>query len=157
RPVAVGDVRSAGSCRGRRKRSWAAHRRPLSRVLKAAVATFVLPHRLVGRRPADLKGQTTSGNSRTVTAVSGSGPYTETLSSPLSFRHAAGAAVTGAHSGSATATYQEPIPAGNGSCGSSTTSGTAIVNWGDNSTTVVGFNTAGAAAAVNLTGSVIPS
>ena len=33
---------------------------------------------------------------------------------------------TGVHSGTANATYQEPIPAGNGSCASSTTSGTAL-------------------------------
>jgi hypothetical protein len=98
-----------------------------------------------------------TAETRTVTAVSGSGPYTETLSSALSFSHIAGAAVTGARSGSATAKYQEPISTGNGSCGSSTTSGTAIVNWGDNSTTVVGYNTTGAAAAVNLAGSVVPS
>jgi hypothetical protein len=100
---------------------------------------------------------TSVAETRTVTAVSGSGPYTETLSSPLSFNHAAGAAVTGARSGSASAKYQEPIPAGNGSCGSSTTSGTAIVTWGDTSTTVVGYNTTGALAAVDLTGTVIPS
>jgi hypothetical protein len=92
---------------------------------------------------------------RTVTAVSGTGPFTETLSSPLSFSHAAGAAVTGGHSGSATATYQEPIPTGNGSCGSSTTSGTAIANWADGTTTVLSYATTGATAAVELTGSVI--
>ena len=98
---------------------------------------------------------TSIAETRTVTAVSGTGPYTETLSSPLSFSHAAGAGVTGAHSGSATATYQEPIPTGNGSCGSSTTSGTAITNWADNSTTVISYATTGAAAAVELTGSVV--
>jgi hypothetical protein len=97
---------------------------------------------------------TSIAETRTVTAVSGTGPYTETLNSPLSFSHAAGATVTGAHSGSATATYQEPMPTGNGSCGTSTTSGTAIVTWDDNSTTVFSYSTTGAAAAVNLTGSV---
>ena len=100
---------------------------------------------------------TSIAETRTVSAVSGSGPYTETLSSALSFSHAAGAAVTGGHSGSATATYQEPIPSGNGSCGSSTTSGTAIVNWADGTATVVSYGTTGALAAVELTGSVIPS
>jgi hypothetical protein len=100
---------------------------------------------------------TSLAETRTVTAVSGTGPYTETLSSALSFSHAAGAAVTGARSGSANATYQEPIPSGSGSCGSSTTSGTAITNWADGTTTVISYATTGAAAAVNLTGSVIPS
>jgi hypothetical protein len=98
---------------------------------------------------------TSTAETRTVTGVSGSGPYTATLSSPLSFSHVAGAAVSGAHSGSATATYQEPVPAGNGSCGSSTTSGTAITNWADSSTTVIGYTTTGAAAAVELTGTVV--
>jgi hypothetical protein len=100
---------------------------------------------------------TSIAETRTVTAVSGSGPYTETLSSALSFSHAAGAAVNGAHSGSATATYQEPIPTGNGSCGSSATSGTAIANWADGTTTVISYATTGALAAVELTGSVVPS
>jgi hypothetical protein len=63
---------------------------------------------------------------------------------------------TGVHSGTATATYQEPIPTGNGSCGSSTTSGTSITNWADGSTTVVSYDTTGATAAVELTGTVIP-
>ena len=98
---------------------------------------------------------TSSAETRTVTAVSGSGPFTETLSSPLSFSHVAGAVVTGAHSGSASATYQEPVPAGNGSCGSSTTAGTAITNWADGSTTVINYDTTGAAAAVELTGTVV--
>jgi hypothetical protein len=100
---------------------------------------------------------TSIAETRTVTAVSGTGPFTETLSGALSFSHAAGAAVTGAHSGSATATYQEPIPTGSGSCGSSTTSGTAITNWADGTTTVVSYDTTGATAAVELTGSVIAS
>ena len=100
---------------------------------------------------------TSLAETRTVTGVSGTGPYTETLSSALSVSHAAGAAVTGAHSGSATATYQEPVPTGSGSCGSSTTSGTAITNWADGTTTVISYATTGAAAAVNLTGSVIAS
>ena len=100
---------------------------------------------------------TSLAETRTVTAVSGTGPYTETLSSPLSSSHAASAAVTGSHAGAANATYQEPIPTGNGSCGSSTTSGTAITNWADGSTTVISYATTGAAAAVELTGSVIAS
>jgi hypothetical protein len=56
-----------------------------------------------------------------------------------------------------TVTYQEPVPTGNGSCGSSTTSGIAIVNWADGSRTVVDYATTGVAAAVNLTGTVVDS
>ncbi len=61
------------------------------------------------------------------------------------------------HSGTATATYQEPVPSGNGSCGSSTTSGTAISTWADGTQTVETYSTTGAAAAVNLSGTVVPS
>ena len=64
---------------------------------------------------------------------------------------------TGTHSGTATATYQEPVPTGNGGCASSTTAGTALATWADGTTTVVGYTTTGAAAAVALSGSVQPS
>lgn len=60
-------------------------------------------------------------------------------------------------SGTANATYQEPVPTGNGSCGTSSTSGTSVVNWADGTTTVVSYTTSGAAAAVQLSGSVVPS
>ncbi len=53
--------------------------------------------------------------------------------------------------------FQEPVPTGNGSCGHSTTSGTAIVTWADGSQTVVDYDTTGAAAAVNLSGTVVDS
>ncbi len=56
-----------------------------------------------------------------------------------------------------TVAYQEPTPTGAGGCSNSTTSGTAIVTWKDGSTTVMTYSTTGAAAAVNLSGSVIPS
>jgi hypothetical protein len=61
------------------------------------------------------------------------------------------------HTGTANATYQEPVPTGNGSCGTSTTSGTAFSNWADGTTTVVSYTTTGAAAGVSLSGSVAPS
>lgn len=64
---------------------------------------------------------------------------------------------TGTHTGTATATYQEPVPTGSGSCGSSSTSGTAITTWSDGTQTVESYTTTGAAAAVNLSGSVVPS
>jgi hypothetical protein len=54
-------------------------------------------------------------------------------------------------------TYQEPGPTGNGSCSSSTTSGIAILTWKDGTHTVISYSTTGVGAAVQLTGSVIPS
>jgi hypothetical protein len=56
-----------------------------------------------------------------------------------------------------TVTYQEPVPTGTGGCSNSTTSGTGIVTWSDGSVTVLGYSTTGAAAAVNLSGTVQPS
>src|SRR5213593_1165863 len=53
-----------------------------------------------------------------------------------------------------TVLYQEPIPQGSGSCGSSTTAGEALVTWGDGKHTVVDYNTTGALAAVVLQGTV---
>ena len=56
-----------------------------------------------------------------------------------------------------TVTYQEPLPTGTGSCGSSTTQGDALATWADGSATVVSYTTTGAAAAVQLSGTVAPS
>ncbi|HMC06616.1 MAG TPA: hypothetical protein VKG89_04380 [Solirubrobacterales bacterium] len=53
--------------------------------------------------------------------------------------------------------FQEPAATGTGSCGSSTTNGTGIVTWSDGTQTVVEYSTTGAAAAVNLSGTVVPS
>jgi len=53
--------------------------------------------------------------------------------------------------------FQEPVSTGNGGCSNSTTSGTAIVTWADGTVTVVQYTTTGAAAAVHLTGKVVPS
>jgi hypothetical protein len=50
-----------------------------------------------------------------------------------------------------------PVPSGNGSCDDSTTSGIAVVQWSDGTTTVVQYTTNGAAAAVVLQGNVIAS
>ena len=50
-----------------------------------------------------------------------------------------------------------PVPTGNGSCASSTTSGSAVVQCGDGTVTVIQYTTTGAAAAVALQGSVIGS
>jgi hypothetical protein len=53
--------------------------------------------------------------------------------------------------------YQMPRAQGNGSCGSSTTSGTAVAFWADGTRTVVTYNTTGATAAVHLEGTVADS
>jgi hypothetical protein len=50
-----------------------------------------------------------------------------------------------------------PAATGNGSCGSSTTSGIAVVQWSDGTTTVLQYSTSGALAAVTLQGSVVGS
>jgi hypothetical protein len=56
-----------------------------------------------------------------------------------------------------TVTYQEPLATGTGGCASSTTKGTALTTWADGSTSVLTYSTTGAAAAVQLSGSVAPS
>lgn len=56
-----------------------------------------------------------------------------------------------------TVTYQEPVPSGTGGCTNSTTSGIGIVRWSDGTVSVLSYSTTGAAAAVNLSGSVVPS
>jgi hypothetical protein len=53
--------------------------------------------------------------------------------------------------------FQEPVPTGNGSCGSSTTAGTSIATWADGTQTVINYSTTGAAAAVRLQGTVAAS
>ncbi len=53
--------------------------------------------------------------------------------------------------------FQEPVPSGQGSCATGTTSGIAIATWADGTRTVVSYNTTSAAAAVHLTGTVIQS
>jgi hypothetical protein len=73
-----------------------------------------------------------------------------------------GAPATGAVSAGEAVTingqqFQEPVPSGNGSCGSSTTGGTAIITWADGTQTVENYSTTGAAAAVNLQGTVADS
>jgi hypothetical protein len=56
-----------------------------------------------------------------------------------------------------TVTYQEPEATGTGDCASSTTQGEALATWADGTTTVVSYSTTGAAAAVELSGTVAPS
>src|SRR4051812_21793070 len=53
--------------------------------------------------------------------------------------------------------FQEPAATGTGGCSNSTTNGTAIVTWADGTRTVLTYATTGAAAAVHLSGTVVPS
>ena len=53
--------------------------------------------------------------------------------------------------------FQEPVATGNGSCSSSTTNGIGIATWADGTQSVIQYSTSGAAAAVQLQGTVIPS
>lgn len=54
-------------------------------------------------------------------------------------------------------TYALPQATGSGGCAESTTQGTGVVTWPDGTTTVVGYSTTGAAAAVTLSGTVLAS
>jgi hypothetical protein len=56
-----------------------------------------------------------------------------------------------------TVQYQEPLPSGSGSCGSSTTSGQSLSQWADGTNTVVAYTTSGSGPAVALVGTVQPS
>jgi hypothetical protein len=56
-----------------------------------------------------------------------------------------------------TVNYQAPVATGTGSCASSTTKGEALTTWADGSTTVISYSTTGAAAAVQLSGTIAPS
>jgi hypothetical protein len=56
-----------------------------------------------------------------------------------------------------TVTYQEPVSTGTGGCASSNTRGTGIVTWADGTQSVLDYTTTGAAAAVSLSGTVVPS
>lgn len=64
---------------------------------------------------------------------------------------ATGATTTG------TVLYQEPVAQGSGSCGSSTTAGQALAAWSDGKNTVVAYDTTGAGAVVELSGTVAAS
>jgi hypothetical protein len=56
-----------------------------------------------------------------------------------------------------TVLYQEPVPQGSGSCGSSTTAGEALAAWGDGKHTILSYTTTGAGAAVQLQGTIVAS
>jgi hypothetical protein len=53
--------------------------------------------------------------------------------------------------------YVMPNASGTGSCSSSTTSGLALITWGDGTRTLTAYSTSGAAAAVKLDGTVVDS
>jgi len=81
---------------------------------------------------------------------------TYTFSGTLSNCHSG--STSGLNSGPSGGAISTPEPVAlNGSCTSSTSSGIAIVNWNDNDTTVVQYSTTGYAAAVDQTGTVLPS
>jgi hypothetical protein len=73
---------------------------------------------------------------------------------PASGTVEAGKVVTDAATGEK---FQEPLSTGTGGCASSTTKGTAILRWADGTVTVIDYTTSGAAAAVSLSGKVVPS
>jgi hypothetical protein len=50
-----------------------------------------------------------------------------------------------------------PEATGTGGCAESTTSGTALASWADGTSTVITYTTTGAAVAVELQGTVVPS
>ena len=54
-------------------------------------------------------------------------------------------------------TYVLPSSTGTGGCASSTTEGLALITWGDGTRTLTQYATTGAAAAVNLDGTVVES
>lgn len=81
-------------------------------------------------------------------------PTTGTVSAGQTLTENVTNSVTGATD---TVTYQEPLSTGTGGCASSTTQGDSLVTWADGSTTVLSYSTTGAAAAVKLTGTVVPS
>ena len=56
-----------------------------------------------------------------------------------------------------TVTYQEPVPTGSGSCGSSNTAGESLTTWAGGTHTVVDYTTNGALAGVALQGTVAPA
>ena len=54
-------------------------------------------------------------------------------------------------------TYDMPKGQGQGGCGSSTTTGTALISWADGTKTLTNYSTTGATSGIALTGSVIES
>ena len=81
-------------------------------------------------------------------------PTTGTVSAGQTLSEQVHNSVTGATD---TVTYREPAASGTGGCSNSTTSGQALATWADGTTTVISYTTTGAAAAVQLAGSVQPS
>jgi hypothetical protein len=53
--------------------------------------------------------------------------------------------------------FQEPASTGQGTCANGTTAGTAILRWADGTVTVLDYTTTSVAAAVHLSGTVVPS
>jgi hypothetical protein len=73
---------------------------------------------------------------------------------PATGRVRAGGTYTDPATGNA---YVLPASTGTGGCASSTTEGLALITWADGTLTLTDYSTSGAAAAVNLEGTVIDS
>jgi hypothetical protein len=96
--------------------------------------------------------------------ATGSSPFTYGFSGTLTNCQSTGGAPAtgtveagGTWTDAAGAKFVEPRSTGTGGCSSSTTDGTAFVKWADGTITVMKYHTDGAAAAVSLSGTVIPS
>jgi hypothetical protein len=140
-------------------------------VVAAALAVvFVVPAGAASGGGCQLAGSASFSPGLGATSKSFSYSFAGTLSgcqstvagAPTTGAVEAGKSVTRTYTDPATGathdvTYQEPISTGTGGCSNSTTQGTAIVTWSDGSVSVLGYTTTGAAAAVNLSGSVVPS
>jgi hypothetical protein len=139
----------------------------LAGVLAMALAAFVASVgtasaasgggcKLDGTATFDGAGLTATGTGPFTYGFSGplSNCQSSTAGSPASGTVEAGVVWTDAATGEQ---FQEPRSTGKGGCSNSTTDGTGIIKWADGTITVIGYHTDGAAAAVKLQGSVLPS
>jgi hypothetical protein len=83
--------------------------------------------------------------------ASGTASAGNKMQESVTLTNATGSTTTGVVS------YQQPVPTGSGSCGSSTTAGQALSQWADGTATVIGYTTTGSGPAVLLSGAVQPS
>jgi hypothetical protein len=130
--------------------------------LLAAIATLALAPAAPAASggACQLQGTASFGSGLNTTAKPFDYSFNGTLSNCQS--NVAGAPTSGTVSAGEVYTdsgkqYQLPRSQGNGSCGSSTTSGTAVASWADGTRTIVSYSTTGAAAAVHLQGTVVAS
>jgi hypothetical protein len=132
----------------------------LAAVLTCAFAVFVPSASAQSLGGCQLDGNASFSPGLTGTAQAFSYSFNGTLSGCQSSE--SGAPTSGTVSAGEVVTiggvqYTEPKAQGNGSCGSSTTSGQAITTWQDGTRTITDYTTSGAAAAVQLSGTVVDS